>query len=72
MKLYTLNTEEENDSLLPLILHQPPEPQSGHWMQTRFETKDTKTMLSITPMGPDLIFNNRPELVPEIGSNHEA
>lgn len=44
---------------------------SGDWMQTLHWNKDTTT-LSIKLTGADLIFNNRPALVPEIGSKHQA
>lgn len=46
---------------------------SGHWTQFFFiETKDTTTTLSIKLTGADLICNNRPAVVPEISSNHQA
>lgn len=54
------------------ILHQIWKSYFRQWTQTKLETKDTKTMLSIKLTGKDLIFTNRQAVVPEIGSNHQA
>lgn len=59
---------------LPLILHLSASKTIFRPLDTNSALKPRipTTTLSIKQTGADRIFNNRPALVPEIGSNHQA